>query len=141
MDRNTRTPKWATPGTVSARAGIWAFVVYSLVQGAGIVIGGAIRWTGPAYTYLRDTPGAPASWGWVLAFLGLALGLASLNKMWWVKAASLAGIATWSLGFAYGAQYATAHVHTAGTTGGPVYILVAIMAAVLVLPDEARKAI
>lgn len=141
MDRVTRTPSWTTPATVAARASIWAFVIYCLVQGAGIVIGGAIRWSGPGYTYLRDTPGAPASWGWALVLLGLALGLASLNTLWWAKAIALTGIVTWSLGFAYGAQYATTHVVTAGTTGGPVYILTAILAAILVLPDEARRAV
>lgn len=104
-------------------------------------MGGAIRWGGPAYTYLRDTPGAPASWGWALALLGGLLGAASLGANWWLKLVALVGVSTWSLGFAMGAQYATATVPTAGTTGGPVYLLVAVLTAILIVPDEARKAV
>lgn len=136
-----RTPKWTTPGTVSARATIWAFIVYCLVQGAGIVAGGEIRWSSPAFTYLRQTPYAPESWGWALILFGLVLGVASLTRNWWLKVAALTGIVSWSLAFASGAQYAAAVLPTAGTTGGPVYILVAVVASILVLPDEARKAI
>lgn len=132
-------PRWTTPGTVAARGSIWAFVIYSLVQGAGIVIGGAIRWSGPSYTYLRETYGAPASWGWALVLLGLMLGMASLCRMWWLKLAALVGIATWALCFSVGAHIATAVVPTAGTTGGPVYLLTAVLAAILVVPDESRK--
>jgi len=133
------TPKWTTPGTVAARTTIWAFVVYSLVQGAGIILGGDIRWTGPAYTLLREVPGAPESWGWALAILGLALGAASLVKSWWLKLFALGGISTWSLGFSVGAYGATTAVETAGTTGGPAYLLIAVVAAILIVPDEARK--
>jgi hypothetical protein len=137
----TSTPKWATPGTVAARATIWAFVIYSLWQGAGIVVGGAERWSSPSFTYLREAPGAPASWGWALIVMGLLLGWASLARAWWIKCVALCGISTWSVGFASGAQYATTTVETAATTGGPVYLLVAIVAAILILPDEARKAV
>lgn len=137
----TLTPKWATPGTVAARATIWTFVIYALWQGAGIVLGGEARWSGPSFTYLRDTPGAPASWGWALVCLGLLLGCASLCTSWWLKCFALAGMSVWSLGFASGAQYATTTVDTAATTGGPAYLLIAIIAAILILPDEARKAV
>jgi hypothetical protein len=136
-----RTPKWTTPGTVSARATIWAFVIYSLVQGSGILLGGSVRWGSPAFTYLRQLPYAPDSWGWALILFGMTLGAASLLRNWWLKAVALTGIVTWSLAFASGAQYAAAVLPTAPTTGGPVYILVAVVAAILVLPDEARKAI
>ena len=128
------------PATVPARFSIWAFVVYSLIQGAGIVIGGTVRWSAPSFTYLRDAPGAPASWGWALMAFGMALGLASLLPSWWLKAASLLCIVIWSLLFASGAQYAASTIPTAATTGAPVYTLVALLAAILVAPDEARKA-
>ena len=104
-------------------------------------MGGAIRWGGPAYTYLRDAPGAPASWGWTLVILGGLLGAASLSNSWWMKFVALVGVSTWSLGFAMGAQYATATVPTAGTTGGPVYLLVAVLTAILIVPDESRQAV
>lgn len=131
-------PTWAGPNTVAARATIWAIVGYCLLQGVGIVIGGAGRWSGPAFTYLRTTAGAPESWGWAIIVLGIILGLASLFKNWWLKCVALTGIATWSLGFAVGAWWATANVDSAATTGGPVYLLVTILAAIVILPDEAR---
>ena len=138
MPEKSRAPKWAGPGTVSARATIWAIVIYCLVQGVGVVIGGAIRWSGPSFEYLRHTYGAPESWGWTLVFLGLMLAAASLLRDWWLKLAALVGIATWSLGFAVGAWSATATVETAATTGGPVYFLVTVIAGIVVIPDEAR---
>lgn len=141
MAITTSAPKWATPGTVAARATIWTFVIYALWQGAGIVLGGEARWSGPSFTYLRETPGAPASWGWALIGLGLLLGYASLSLSWWLKLFALGGISVWSLGFASGAQYAMSTVETAGTTGGPSYLLIAILAAIVILPDEARKAV
>jgi hypothetical protein len=116
-------------------------VGYCLWQGAGIIIGGAVRWSGPAYTFLRQAPGAPASWGWAIITGGLLLGTASLITNWWLKLIALVSIVSWSLGFAYGAQYATLTVPIAGTTGGPIYVAFAFLAAILVLPDEARKAI
>lgn len=137
----SRVPTWATPGTVAARVCIWCFVIYSLWQGVGIIVGGAGRWSGPAYTYLLKVPYAPESWGWAIIFLGMLLGAASLTESWWLKAAALVGMVTWSLGFSVGAQLATVEVATAGTTGGPVYLLVACIAATLIAPDEARKAV
>ena len=140
MEPNTSAPKWTTPATVSGRFAIWVFVAYSLWQGSGIVVGGPERWAGAGYTVLREVPGAPASWGWALILFGLLLGMASLMTAWRLKFLALAGISIWSLGFSVGAQYATNTVATAGTTGGPVYFLVCILAAGLIPYDEARKA-
>lgn len=134
-----KVPSWATVGTLPARASIWAFVIYSLYQGCGIVLGGEIRWGGPGYTFLRATPGAPESWGWALCILGVTLAAASAAENWYLKAVALVGIASWSFGFAIGAHLATFNVATAGTTGGPVYLLTMFLAAILILPDEARK--
>jgi hypothetical protein len=61
--------------------------------------------------------------------------------MWRLKCIALAGISIWSLGFSVGAQYATSMVTTAGTTGGPAYFLICILAAVLIPYDESRKAV
>ena len=137
----TSAPKWTTPATVSARFAIWVFVAYSLWQGSGIVIGGEARWGGPGFILLREAPGAPASWGWALIIFGLLLGAASLMTAWRLKCLALAGISIWSLGFSVGAQYATSTVTTAGTTGGPAYFLICILAAGLIPYDEARKAV
>jgi hypothetical protein len=60
--------------------------------------------------------------------------------MWRLKCLALAGISIWSLGFSVGAQYAASEVPTAGTTGGPAYFLICILAAGLIPYDEARKA-
>lgn len=141
MREDSRAPAWATPGTVPSRASIWAFAVYAVYQGCGIVIGGMDRWGGPAYTFLRQAPGAPDSWGWAIAIAGITLMAASAIRSWWLKLFALVGISTWSFGFAVGAQLATVNVPTAGTTGGPVYMLTVILAAILVLPDESRKAL
>lgn len=137
---DTSAPKWSTPATVSGRFAIWVFVGYSLWQGSGIVMGGSGRWVGPAYTFLRKAPGAPASWGWALITFGLLLGTASLLTLWRLKLVALAGISIWSLGFSVGAQYATSTVPTAGTTGSPAYFLICILAAGLIPYDESRKA-
>jgi hypothetical protein len=140
VNTNTSAPKWTTPATVSGRFAIWVFVGYALWQGSGIILGGEVRWGGPGYTFLRQAPGAPASWGWALIIFGLLLGAASLLTMWRLKCIALAGISIWSLGFSVGAQYATSMVTTAGTTGGPAYFLICILAAGLIPYDEARKA-
>lgn len=134
-----KVPSWATVGTLPAKASIWAFVLYSLYQGCGIVLGGDVRWGGPAYTFLRGAPGAPESWGWALCVLGITLAAASAMENWWLKLVALVGIASWSFGFAIGAHLATFNVDNAGTTGGPAYLLITFLAAGLILPDEARK--
>jgi hypothetical protein len=139
VNPTTSAPRWTQPATVSARFAIWVFVFYALWQGSGIVLGGLKRWSSPGYTLLREVPGAPASWGWALIIFGLLLGSASLLAMWRLKCVALASISIWSLGFSVGAQFATNTVPTAGTTGGPVYLLVCILAATLIPYDEARK--
>ena len=99
-------------------------------------IGGHERFSAPSFAVLKEFPGAPYSWGIVIAAAGILLLAASLGRHWRLKAAALVAISVWSSMFASGAWAAMAVVPTAGTTGGPIYLLVAFWSVLLVSVDE-----
>jgi len=103
----------------------------AVVLGLVIIVGGAIRWTGPAYADALTYPYAPASWGITLCTIGM-VGLAgSLFRRLRVVAISLGVLAVWCLFFAL-SFYTVARTNpTAGTTGIPIYLGVAVNALVL----------
>lgn len=81
---------------------------YAMVQGVAIVLGGRERWSGPSFVRALQLPGAPASWGWILALLGL---LVLASTFAWTQAGvrplsfravalGLFGISAWSMFFA-----------------------------------------
>lgn len=127
------------PSTPLSRATIWTAGGYAIWQGVGILIGGAHRWTGPAYSVVLQAPGAPPSWGWASLILGLVIFAGSFGHLWRVKAVGLLGLSGWSMAFATGAQAATMTVATAGTTGGPAYAYIAISTAILVWVEETGR--
>lgn len=127
------------PATPMGRLTIWAIAIYSLVQGAGITIGGAVRWTSPAYSIVRSLPGAPASWGVALFAGGIIIMVGSALHRFHVKAFGLTLVAIWSFCFAVGAQWATWIIPTAGTTGGPAYFLHFVAALAVLFIDETKR--
>lgn len=127
-------------GTITAWLAIWAFVVYAVWQGVGIMLGGPERWNSPGFATLRLAPNPTIFWGTWLVSFGLLVGLGSLLRFFWLKAVGLIGIATWSILFAFGGLVAAATVPTASNTGGKTYVLIAAVAVILTFIDERRHA-
>lgn len=125
--------------TILARISIWVFGGYAIVQGAGILSGGGHRWDGPAYVVLKLAPGGHAFWAFLIIAFGVVTLVGSLTRVWWLKAVGLGGVVAWSFCFAFGTFAAMFGSPIAGTTGGPVYLKDALMAAVLILVDEDRR--
>lgn len=107
---------------------------YSLIQGAGIILGGPDRWQGKGLAVAMSVPGAPASWGWALTTLGVICLTATFKPAARTVALSLAGIGAWSFFFAITLAVTTAQTPTVATTGAPTYTLAAIIAGVLAVP-------
>lgn len=104
---------------------------YAVIQGALIVLGGAQRWQSRGLATAMSVPGAPESWGIVLAALGV-LGLIATFKPWPMWAAvALVGMAAWSFFFAITLADTIIRDPRVATTGSPVYTLSAVVACVL----------
>lgn len=125
--------------SVPARFTIWAVGVYAVVQGVGVCLGGIGRWQSPAFGVIRQVPGSPYSWGVPLAVCGLVVLTASLLGRFWLKAAGLLGTSIWSFAFGSGAFSATMSSPVASTTGGPAYLLISVITAILI-PIKERRA-
>lgn len=126
--------------TFAARATIWIYSVYAVLQGAGVLYGGIGRWNGPTYQYLRQIPGNTTTWGLILLVGGLTTIVGSLagKKFWgfWVKAAGLCIVIFWELAFGMYATWATFTDARAGTTGGPAHLVIALAVVILVCITE-----
>lgn len=125
--------------TVLSRMTIWAVGAYAIVQGIGIIQGGAARWVGDAYAVARQVPGAPLTWGVAMILFGVLTLVGSASRRWWLKTIGLGGIVAWSIFFGFSALAAALHNGSVGTTGPPVYFKDAIVVAVLILVDERRR--
>lgn len=66
MSINTEPPS-KEQSSESALIMSWVLSAYSLGSGIAIIVGGRDRWSAPAYETALQFPGAPASWGWILA--------------------------------------------------------------------------
>lgn len=120
----------------AARLTIWAFALYAVWQGAGIIDGGPQRWGSASFAVLRQAPHPTVTWGSLLILFGLVVFAASLMHRWWLKLAGLVGIAAWSLLFSAGAFRAAALSETVANTGGKTYALIAAVALILISIDE-----
>lgn len=104
---------------------------FAIVQGLGIIVGGADRWRGPGFAVALTVPGAPATWGWALFLLG-ALALwgtfTTHRRLTWV---ALAGLGVWSLFFAISFLVVVLTIPGSATTGIFTYGFVAANAFVL----------
>lgn len=101
-------------------------LTFAVIVGILILVGGEQRFGGRSYAIALTYPGAPASWGYIALFSGVAGMLASLlgyiRWVWW----SLMLLAIWSLFFAISfAQTAYLDPHSS-TTGIAVYAYVAV---------------
>lgn len=84
------------------------WTIQALVRGAGtlatimglnIIIGGAERWSSRSYATALQVPGAPASWGVVLAVFGLLAISATFAGRAKLVAISMYLLAAWALFF------------------------------------------
>lgn len=125
--------------SVPARFTIWAFGVYAIVQGVWVCLGGIGRWASPAFGMIRQVPGSPYTWGIPLAVFGVVVLTASLLGRFWLKAAGLLGISVWAFAFGVGAVGAITMSPTASTTGGPTYLVISVVTAILI-PIKERRA-
>lgn len=121
--------------TLPAQWTIRAFGIYAVAQGTGVCFGGIGRWASPAYEVVKRMPLSPYGWGAALVLFGVMILIGSVAGKWWTKAVGLFGLSVWSFVFAAGTFTATLTAH-AGTTGGPVYLLVSVVAAILITIKE-----
>lgn len=126
------------PATILSRVAIWLFGLYGIGQGVGICVGGIGRWSSPGYSIIAKLPGSPYSWGAPLILFGLVVLAGSFRLVFWVKLVGLCGMIAWALAFSSLAFTATFANSLAGTTGGPSYLLIALLALPLCFYDEGR---
>ena len=114
---------------VQALARWWGTV--AIAVGMLIILGGEERWSSPSFAAALLVPGAPASWGLVVATFGALTLVGSFTPRLKVTAAGLFGVAVWCLFFA-GAMLKTALDNPgAASTGAAVYTGVAVTTLVL----------
>lgn len=97
-----------------------------VILGALIILGGESRWSSPSFREALTYPYAPESWGWVLGVASL-VGLVGsvIGRLKYVTGA-LFIIAVWSFFFAFSFWKTALDIPTAGTTGIPVYLGLAV---------------
>lgn len=127
------------PVTILSRLAIWFLGCYGIAQGIWICFGGIERWSAPAYSIIARLPGSPYSWGVPIAMFGAVVLVGSWRRNFGVKFTGLALTAGWCLAFSSLAFAATFSNPLAGTTGGPTYLLVALLALPLCFYDESRR--
>lgn len=107
------------------------FYTYAIYLGIAIVLGGDPRFSAPSYASAMGFPGAPESWGVVVALagaFGLVTSLAGHHRL---VQYGLYALAAWS--FFFGLAFADAALANpmAGTTGPPAYGVIGITCIVL----------
>lgn len=129
---NPRIAQW----TVQSAARLLA--TFAVVQGVAILIGGAIRWSAPAFRVALQLPGAPASWGLALLLSG-ALALAgSLLRGRRTTVVGMYAIAVWCGFFALAFLGAYGDPH-ASTTGVSAYGALMVLSILLASAYRASK--
>jgi hypothetical protein len=104
---------------------------YAILQGVFIVLGGRERWTGRSLATALLLPGAPASWGVVLAFFGVLCLLGTFTTRMTLTAAGAFGIGAWSIFFAASQLITFFQAPNVPTTGIFTYSHLAVSACVL----------
>jgi hypothetical protein len=128
--------RYRVPASTLSRRTIRGAGWYAIIQGAGILAGGAGRWASPTYTLLKSVPGAPASWGGAVIGFGVTILIGSYTRRWLVKSTGMFLLCAWHVCFATGALVAAFQFPGAGSTAAPIYYLVAYWTAALIWVDE-----
>ena len=105
--------------------------VYALGVGATILAGGSDRFNGLSYAVAINTPGAPASWGVVIATAGLVMLTGSLLAKPRVIGFGALLAAMWSLMFAWAFAVSAVRFADANTTAPWSYGFLFLMFGVL----------
>jgi len=101
-----------------------------------MTLAGAHRIGGAAYTLMRELPNAHLVWGLWAFLAGVVILIGSRLRLWRLKAAGLLALSAWSTCLAVSATTASLTIPNSGTTGGPTYLLIAFLAAIVVAIDE-----
>lgn len=124
------------PATPAARTTIWCLGIYAIAQGTWMTLDSPARLGGPAFTLMRELPHAHIIWGlWAFA-AGVVILTGSRMRLWRLKGAGLLALSAWSTCLSVSALTASFTIPTSGTTGGPTYLLIAFLAAIVVAIDE-----
>ena len=115
--------------------------MYGIIQGVGMIAGGEQRLGGPAYLMMREVPHTALTWGLWVTIAGTLILTSSISAAWWhgafwMKAIGLLMLSAWCTAFAVSASAATVTIKTAGSTGGPTYLLIAFTSFIVVVIDE-----
>ena len=104
---------------------------YALGVGVTIMAGGSDRFNGLSYAVAIQTPGAPASWGVVIAAAGIVMLTGSLLAKPRVIGAGALLAAMWSLLFAWAFTVSAVRFDSANTTAPWSYGFLFVMFGVL----------
>jgi hypothetical protein len=102
------------------------------LQGILIIFGGPERWQGPGLSVINRLPGSPTSWAlWALGS-GVLVIFGLVTRQWKLKAVGLVSFSVWCAAFSVGAFGAAITIDTVAPTGGPTYLAMAVLIALLV---------
>lgn len=118
-----------------------ALALYAIVQGVGIVVGGARRWSGRSYDLALYLPGAPPSLGATLAVAGVIALVGSLagRRTPVVVGMWVAGV--WSIFLAASFGVASWRDALASTTGLWMYMVMGVTQLTMAVAYSRSKAI
>ncbi|MBF6298203.1 hypothetical protein IU459_11695 [Nocardia amamiensis] len=102
-------------------------LLFASVYGAITIIGGASRWSSPAYEVALQVPGAPESWG--AALLGASvMGLVGFaTRVLPVIAVGFGACAAWSTAFAFSIGVVAARNPGVGWGGVATWVFLALL--------------
>lgn len=105
--------------------------VYAIVIGVAIIIGGPARFGGVSYSVALALPGAPTTWGVIVAVGGAVSLLGTILGRAAIVAAGLLLQGLWSLMFASAFAIAMFNFPNANSTGMWVYLSIALILFIL----------
>ena len=111
-------------------------LTFAIAIGLAIILGGRLRFSGPAYATALAYPGAPTSWGVIIGLTGLVGLMASITARVDIVRWSLYVVAVWSSFFAYSFIDSAVHSPVAGITGPFMYTQLAIQSIVLAVAHK-----
>lgn len=105
---------------------------YAILQGIAIILGGRQRWVAKALQVALSVPGAPTSWGIVLALFGVIVLWCTFNYKPRLALLGMLGIGAWAFFFALALIPAVIEPNSRITsTGIGTYIYVGVGACLL----------